>query len=70
MFDNNEYDRSVNTFSSQGRLFQVEYAMKAVDDGWTSIGIQCKEGVVLAAEKKILSKLQIPSSIEKIYKVI
>lgn len=44
--------------------------MKAVNDGWTSIGIQVKDGVVLAAEKKILSKLQIPSSIEKIYKVI
>ena len=43
--------------------------MKAVNDGWTSVGIQTKEGVVLAAEKKILSKLQIPASIQKISKV-
>lgn len=69
MFDKNEYDRSVNTFSSQGRLFQVEYAMKAVEDGWTTVGIQVKDGVVLAAEKKILNKLQIPKSIEKIMKI-
>lgn len=65
----NEYDRNVNTFNKQGRLFQVEYAMVAVNNGWTAIGIQCREGVVLAAEKKILSKLQVPSSIKKIFKV-
>jgi 20S proteasome subunit alpha 5 len=43
--------------------------MKAVEDGWTTVGIQTKEGVVLAAEKKIQNKLQIPSSIEKITKI-
>jgi 20S proteasome subunit alpha 5 len=69
MFDRNEYDRSVNTFSSQGRLFQVEYAMKAVEDGWTTVGIQTNDGVVLAAEKKIQNRLQIPSSIEKITRI-
>ena len=69
MFDKNEYDRNVNTFGSQGRLFQVEYAMKAVEDGWTTVGIQVKEGIILAAEKKIQNKLQIPSSIEKISKI-
>jgi len=42
--------------------------MKAVEDGWTTVGIQAKDGVVLAAEKKI-QKLQIPSSIEKILKI-
>lgn len=69
MFDNNEYDRSVNTFSSHGRLFQVEYAMNAVQNGQTSLGICLKDFVILAAEKKIENKLQISKSIEKICKV-
>ncbi len=69
MFDKNEYDRNVNTFSNQGRLYQVEYAMKAVEQGCTTLGIQTKDGVILAAEKKIASKLQIPSSIENIMKI-
>lgn len=69
MFEKNEYDRSVSTFSSQGRLFQIEYAMKAVEQGSTTLGIQVKDGIVLASEKKIKSKLQIPSSMEKISKI-
>lgn len=69
MFSKNEYDYSVSTFSSQGRLFQIEYAMKAVEQGWTSLGIQLKDCVILASEKKIVSKLQVPSSIEKIQKI-
>jgi 20S proteasome subunit alpha 5 len=69
MFDKNEYDRNVNTFSNQGRLYQVEYAMKAVEQGSTTLGIQTKDGVILAAEKKISSKLQIPSSIRNILPV-
>ena len=69
MFESNKYDRSVNTFSNQGRLYQVEYAMKAVEQGCTTLGIQLKDAVILAAEKKILSKLQIPSSIENIMRI-
>jgi len=26
----NEYDKGVNTFNPEGRIFQVEYAMKAI----------------------------------------
>ena len=69
MFEKNEYDRNVNTFSNQGRLYQVEYAMKAVEQGCTTLGIQIKDGIILGAEKKIASKLQIPSSIENIMKI-
>ena len=69
MFEKNEYDRSVNTFSNQGRLYQVEYAMKAVEQGCTTLGIQLKDTIILGAEKKIASKLQIPSSIENIMKI-
>uniref|UniRef100_A0A8C3SP98 Proteasome subunit alpha type n=1 Tax=Chelydra serpentina TaxID=8475 RepID=A0A8C3SP98_CHESE len=56
----------VNTFSPEGRLFQVEYAIEAIKLGSTAIGIQTSEGVCLAVEKRITSSLMEPSSIEKI----
>ncbi|KAG0494419.1 hypothetical protein HPP92_005413 [Vanilla planifolia] len=52
-----EYDRGVNTFSPEGRLFQVEYAIEAIKLGSTAIGIKTKEGVVLAVEKRVTSPL-------------
>jgi len=64
-----EYDRSVNSFSPEGRLFQVEYAIEAIKLGSTAIGIHTKEGCVLAVEKRITSPLIVPTSIEKIFEV-
>ena len=48
---------SLTTFSPTGKLVQIEYALKAVLNGHTSIGIKTKEGIVLAAEKKLASPL-------------
>ncbi|KAI7826384.1 20S proteasome subunit [Kickxella alabastrina] len=45
------YDLSVSTYSPDGRVFQVEYAEKAVDNSGTAIGLRVKGGVVLAVEK-------------------
>lgn len=64
-----EYDRGVNTFSPEGRLFQVEYAIEAIKLGSTAIGIQTNEGVVLAVEKRVTSPLIEPASIEKVFEV-
>lgn len=64
-----EYDRGVNTFSPEGRLFQVEYAIEAIKLGSTAIGICTQEGVVLAVEKRITSSLMEPTTIEKIVEV-
>merc|ERR1711936_1018899 len=64
-----EYDRSVNTFSPEGRLFQVEYAIEAIKLGSTAIGVQTSEGTVLAVEKRITSPLMVPSTIEKIVEI-
>jgi len=64
-----EYDRGVNTFSPEGRLFQVEYAIEAVKLGSTSIGIRTKEGVVIASESRSNSKLIIPESVRKISQI-
>mmetsp|Transcript_19147 Transcript_19147/g.30440 ORF Transcript_19147/g.30440 Transcript_19147/m.30440 type:complete len:256 (+) Transcript_19147:44-811(+) len=69
MFTNNRLDHGVNTFSPEGRLFQVEYAMEAIKIGATALGIQTKEGVLLAVEKRVESKLMVPESNHKIFEI-
>jgi len=51
------YDSRTTTFSPEGRLYQVEYAMEAINLAGTTIGILGNEGVILAGEKKTTSKL-------------
>ena len=63
------YDRSSIMFSPDGRLLQVEYAKKTVRQGTSALGVVCKDGVVLMADKRIAEKLIISRSLEKIYKV-
>ena len=45
---------------------QVEYANKAVDNAGTVIGLRCKDGVVLAVEKLVQSKLLVPGANRRI----
>ena len=63
------YDRAITMFSPDGRLLQVEYAKKTVRQGSTAIGMVCKDGVLLVADKRIVEKLIIPESVEKIFKM-
>ncbi|PWZ01306.1 N-terminal nucleophile aminohydrolase [Testicularia cyperi] len=64
------YDSRTTTFSPEGRLYQVEYAMEAISHAGTVVGILAKDGVVLAAEKKVTSKLlEQDQSSEKIFTV-
>jgi len=51
------YDLSVTTYSPDGRIFQIEYAQKCIDNSPTVLGIVCKDGVLLAATKLKLSKM-------------
>jgi len=64
-----EYDRGVNTFSPEGRLFQVEYAIEAIKLGSTTVGIVTPEGVTLGVEKRVQSSLLESSSVEKIMEI-
>jgi len=63
------YDLSASQFSPDGRVFQVEYAMKAVENSSTAIGIKCTDGVVLAVEKLVQSKLYESSSNQRIFNI-
>ncbi|GER51952.1 proteasome subunit alpha type [Striga asiatica] len=63
------YDLSVTTFSPDGRVFQIEYAAKAVDNSGTVVGIKCKDGVVMGVEKLIASKMMLPGSNRRIHSV-
>jgi len=51
------YDLSAAQFSPDGRVFQVEYAQKAVENSGTAVGIRGSDGVVFGVEKLITSKL-------------
>jgi len=66
---NMAYDRAITVFSPDGRLFQVEYAREAVKRGTTTVGLKCKDGVVLIVDKRIASRLIEPQSIEKIFQI-
>ena len=63
------YDQSTTTFSPDGRVFQVEYAAKAVDNSSTAVGIRCKDGVVMCVEKPKLSKMLVEGSNRRILNV-
>ncbi|GIL89911.1 hypothetical protein Vretimale_17952 [Volvox reticuliferus] len=63
----NQYDTDVTTWSPQGRLFQVEYAMEAVKQGSCAVGLKSDTHVVLATLKRSQSELS--SFQRKVFKI-
>nr|AYV89157.1 Proteasome subunit alpha type-1 [Tetranychus truncatus] len=53
----NQYDNDVTTWSPQGRLHQVEYAMEAVKQGSATIGLKNSTHAILLALKRSTSEL-------------
>ncbi|KAL7420192.1 putative proteasome subunit alpha type-7 [Cryptotrichosporon argae] len=60
------YDLSVSTYSPDGRLFQVEYANKAVEAAGVAIGLRCSDGVVFGVERLLHSKLLVKGANRRI----
>ncbi|CAM9193759.1 unnamed protein product [Chrysoparadoxa australica] len=60
------YSFSLTTFSRSGKLLQIEYALNAVQQGKTSLGIRAKNGVVIATEKKLPTVLIEETDVNKI----
>ncbi|AQZ11662.1 PRE9 (YGR135W) [Zygosaccharomyces parabailii] len=64
------YDSRTTIFSPEGRLYQVEYALESISHAGTAIGIMAEDGIVLAAERKVTSKLlEQDTSTEKLYRL-
>ncbi|MGC9309569.1 MAG: archaeal proteasome endopeptidase complex subunit alpha [Candidatus Nanoarchaeia archaeon] len=63
------YDRVATMFSPNGHILQVEYAEKTIRLGSASIGIVCKDGVVLVADRRQKEKLVIEESANKINEI-
>src|SRR5690606_37233024 len=63
------YDRAITMFSTLGRLLQLEYAKRTVRPGNTALGMVCKDGIILVTDKRIVDKLVVPETIEKIFKI-
>ncbi len=63
------YDRVSTMFSPDGRLYQVEYASKIVEQGTLGVALVYDKGVIFGTDKKISSRLVLPDSIEKLFKI-
>jgi 20S proteasome subunit alpha 6 len=53
----NHYDSSTTTWSPQGRIHQIEYAMEAVKQGSATVGVKSKTHAVLVALKRAQNEL-------------
>ena len=51
------YDRAATMFAPDGHILQVEYAEKTIRLGSASVGIVCKDGVILIADRRQRDKL-------------
>lgn len=63
------YDRAATMFAPDGHILQVEYAEKTIRLGSASIGIVCKDSVVIVSDRRGKDKLIIEDSANKINEI-
>lgn len=63
------YDRVATMFAPDGHILQVEYAEKTIRLGSSSIGMVCKDGVLIISDRRQKDKLVVESSSNKINEI-
>jgi len=65
-----QYDRLLTLFSPEGKLYQIEYAFKAIRiPAHTTIGVRGKDSVALITQKKVPDKLFVAESVTHMHKI-
>ena len=64
------FEKLMKVFSPDGRIYQTEYAFKAVNmPGYTSISVKGNDAVVVCTQKKIPDKLIVADSVTNIFNI-
>lgn len=53
----NQYDSDITTWSPQGRIHQIDYAMEAVKQGSATVGLKSKTHAIVLAVKRSFGEL-------------
>ncbi len=64
------FDKALKVFSQDGRIYQLEFAFKAINQfGMTSIAVRGEDSVVVCCQRKVPDKLIVPESVSNIFNI-